>query len=178
MIWDCPPVQAIRIMNKQAHHRTILNSLCDAVRGIWDCIKMERNMRIHLSVTGYIIFLAFSLQLTHTEIAMLFITIAMVISLEMINTAIEKLCDFNQREISSRIRVIKDISAGAVLIAALFAVCVGVAILWRPSLWALIVGLVTTPGYLVALLCTLAAAFIFIFVGPVKIWNRINCKKK
>ena len=48
--------------------------------------------------------------------------------LEAINTAIEQLCDLYSTEANERIKKIKDISAGAVLIAALFAVCIAVVV--------------------------------------------------
>lgn len=53
-----------------------------------------------------------------------FICIGMVISLELVNSCIEKVCDMYKREYDERIRVIKDYSSGAVLVACFFALCV------------------------------------------------------
>ena len=62
--------------------------------------------------------------------------ITVVLTLEMINTAIEKLCDVVQPDYHPQIKIIKDIAAGAVLIAALGSIIIG-AIIFVPKIIAL-----------------------------------------
>lgn len=110
--------------------------------------------------------MAIALKLRPIEFAVLFLAIAVVLTAEMLNTAIEKLCDYSHKEYSGHIRLIKDISAGAVLVGAIFTVCVGFMLFWKPALWQLVLRIVTTPFYLIVSLCILAAAVLFIFWGP------------
>lgn len=154
--------------NNKNSRRTIADSFKAAFQGIWDCICSERNMRIHFSFMAYILFFAVVLHLDPTEYAVLFLTMALVLSTEMMNTAIEKQCDFIQTKLHPQIRMIKDIAAGAVLVAAIFAVSVGVALLWRPAFWQLLLRIITTPTQLALLLLSLILALMFIFWGPMK----------
>lgn len=149
--------------------RTVIHSLQDAGRGIWDGVRMERNLRIHITTACYVLFSASFLGLTRGEIAVLLLTIGSVITAEMLNTAVEKFCDFNQREYSPQIRLVKDVAAGAVFVAAVFAVAIGIVILCRPALPAFILLLVTTPLYCVLLAVSLILAWFFIFWGPIRI---------
>ncbi|RYZ49663.1 MAG: diacylglycerol kinase family protein, partial [Sphingobacteriales bacterium] len=67
-------------------------------------------------------------RLTRIEWACILFCIAMVIAMEMMNSAIEKTCNYMTREISPQIKVIKDISAGAVLICAIVSAIIGMLI--------------------------------------------------
>ena len=106
-----------------------------AFNGILYCIKNERNMRIHIAVMLCIVIFARFFKLTAVNWAILFLTFSIVISAEAINTAIEKLCDFVCKEKRRLIGIVKDVSAGAVLISAIFAVCVGVCTFWQPTVF-------------------------------------------
>lgn len=151
-----------------------MRSVADAFRGIWDCIKSERNMRIHFTASCYVIVCSFQLGLTRVEHAVLFLAIGGVLAAEMLNTSIEKLCDFNQKNYSHLIKIIKDIAAGAVLVAALISVVVGVFILLRPSLFDLALTILYTPFYLLLFVLSLIAAVFFVFWGPVKIADKLK----
>lgn len=122
---------------------------------------------------AYALFLAFALKLQRGEIAVLCITIAGVVSSEMLNTAIEKICDFTQKNFSRQIRIIKDIAAGGVLVAAISAVAVGIFLFLRPALWEFILAVLFTPVYLIVGLLTLAVSWFFIFWGPEKIGKKL-----
>lgn len=65
-----------------------------------------------------------------------FICIGMVISLELVNSCIEKVCDMYKREYDERIRVIKDYSSGAVLVACFFSLVVCLYVVIRRIVWA------------------------------------------
>ena len=104
--------------------RTIARSFADAFRGVGDCIRTERNMRIHLTMCVYVLFFASRIELTRGEMACLLLAIGSVVTAETLNTSVEKLCDFTQKHTNHLIRVIKDMAAGAVLICAVFAALV------------------------------------------------------
>ena len=182
MSWGCPRAPVIPTMHnpKNNQRRRIAQSFQDAFRGIADCVKMERNMRIHITVCFYIVVCACFIGLERGEFAALFLAIGAVISAEMFNTSIEKLCDFNQKNFNYHIKIIKDISAGAVLVSAFVAACVGFAILFRPELWNFLVMVVNTPQLFLLFLVTLVLAVIFIFIGPVCVADKLRAfwKKK
>lgn len=162
----------------QGGKRTLIDSFADAFRGIWDCIRSERNMRIHLSACCGVLFFAVRMGLSRGELACLALTIGMVVSAEAMNTAVEKLCDFTQKHWNPRIRVIKDIAAGAVLLTALAAVLVGAVLLFRPALWQALWEICRKPLSLMVFLLVIAADLVFIFAGPQRIADWFSGKKK
>lgn len=161
-------------MSDRSPRRTVLDSLRDAFRGIGGCLRTERNMRIHLTACLYVLALSSRLGLSRGEMGCILLAIGAVMSSEALNTALEKLCDFNQKSLNPRIRVVKDTAAGAVLLSALGAALVGVVILWRPSLWTSLWEIVSQPVSLCLFLGSLLAALVFIFAGPERIagWFR------
>ena len=123
-------------------------------------------MRIHLTACAFVLYFASQLSLSRGEMACLLLAIGMVMAAELLNTAVEKLCDFNQKSQNRYIRIIKDMAAGAVLLAAVAALLVGVVILFRPELWKLLWGIVTNPPRLGLLCVALTVAAGFVFLGP------------
>lgn len=99
-----------------------------AIEGIKQFFTSERNGRIQ-SVIAAAVFLAgllFSISMMEWLIIILFT--ALVLSLEMFNSALEKLCDKVNPEIDPQIKLIKDMAAGAVLWTSLLAVIAGMCI--------------------------------------------------
>lgn len=123
-------------------------------------------MRIHFIACVYVLFFASRLGLSRGEMACLILTIGCVMSAEAMNTAVEKLCDFTQKNLNPRIRVVKDVAAGAVFLCAFAAALVGVVILFRPELWTSLLAILTDPASCAVFLITLALALAFIFAGP------------
>jgi diacylglycerol kinase len=107
-----------------------------ALCGIIRFFRTEINARIHLAVTVVVIGASFLFSLSGTEVIMVVFSIAFVWITEMINTAIEKAMDYASIEIDPQIKLIKDIAAGAVLIAAITAMVVG-SIVFLPKLFSL-----------------------------------------
>ena len=105
-----------------------------ALAGIWYTVKTQRNAQIHLSIALIIVLLGLWLKLGLTEWAIIVLTTGFVLAAEMINTVIEAAMDYLTSEFDPRIKIIKDVAAGAVLIAALTAVIVGLLILGPPLL--------------------------------------------
>jgi diacylglycerol kinase len=96
----------------------MLKSFVFAFNGIKICFTSETNFKIHVLLAAVAVLLGVVFFISATEWAVIIFCIAFVISMEMINTAIEKLCDVVTKDIHPGIKKIKDISAGAVLVAA------------------------------------------------------------
>jgi diacylglycerol kinase len=105
-----------------------LRSLSFALNGLLHIIRYERNFQIHLGAFIGVCSAGFFFDITSSEWLVIILISALVMGLEAMNTAIEHLCDLYSTEANERIKKIKDISAGAVLISAIFAVCIGVAV--------------------------------------------------
>lgn len=105
---------------------SFIKSLKFAFRGIVHCIKNERNMRIHTVMTVYVFLFAPFFNLSIEKLAVLLLTISAVLTAEMVNTATEELSDLSAEDYNPMARIAKDVAAGAVLIASVFAVAVGI----------------------------------------------------
>lgn len=159
--------------------RTLADSFGDAARGALFAVKTERNMRIHVTAAVYVLFFAPFLGVSRGEYAALILAIALVITAEGFNTAIEMLCDYAQKSYNPFIGRTKDIAAGAVLVCSGFAAIIGFVVLWRPAeLWALVCAIFTSPIYCPLFVVIAALAVVFIFVGPVGIAGWFERKKK
>ncbi len=116
-------------------------SLGFALNGLLQLIRYERNFQIHVAAFIGVLALGIFFGISSMEWLVIFLISALVMGLEAINTAIEYLCDLYSIETDKRIKKIKDIAAGAVLIAAIFAVCIAVVVflpyvkrmLWKQS---------------------------------------------
>lgn len=108
-------------------------SFKNAFRGIWTAITSQTNIRIHVFAGSLVLFLAVYLKIPFAEILVLILTISLVLLAEMVNTSIEFLCDSVTLEHREYIKHAKDVSAGAVLLSAIFAVLIGL-IIFVPKL--------------------------------------------
>jgi diacylglycerol kinase (ATP) len=108
--------------------KKLLNAFVQAIKGIGFAVKSERNLRFHFIAVGSVVLLGFITNISGVEWVLILTLFGLVISMEMINTAIEKLCDVVQPEKDDRIRMIKDISAGAVLWTSLISLIAGLLI--------------------------------------------------
>lgn len=97
-----------------------------AYNGIKRLIVEEHNARIHVLGAIVAIILGIVLEITVAEWLWVALAIALVFITEMINTAIEAICDEVTKERRPTIKKAKDVAAGAVLVAAMFAVAVAV----------------------------------------------------
>jgi len=95
-----------------------------AFEGIFTLLKSEHNAWIHLVATILVVSAGFIFEINRFEWMIIVACIASVFALEAINTAIEKLADVVQPEKDDRIKRVKDLAAGAVLIAAIASVFV------------------------------------------------------
>ncbi|NLY21229.1 MAG: phosphatase PAP2 family protein [Tissierellia bacterium] len=103
----------------------LIDSFNYAVNGIITAVGTERNMKIHYATAIIVLTLSLFFDLSRVEFMILLLTISLVIVSELINTAIEKTIDMITEEYHPIAKIVKDISAGAVLIAAVNSVIVG-----------------------------------------------------
>ena len=104
-------------------------SFKNAIEGIKLAVRTQRNLRVHLVIGALIIFLSIILKINGVEFVLLFLTILIVLITELFNTAIEFTIDLISPEYNSIAKKAKDVSAAAVLIAALFALIIGLIVL-------------------------------------------------
>jgi diacylglycerol kinase (ATP) len=111
-----------------------------AFRGWWHVLRTQQNAWIHSVFATIVIAMGFWLGLKPLDWAVIVLTIAMVFTAEFINTAIEAVVDLASPVHHPLAKVGKDVGAGAVLVAALAGIVIGLLIL-GPPLWAKITSL-------------------------------------
>ena len=99
-----------------------------AAEGIFSCIRTERNIKIHLCAMLLVIIAGVLLKISITEWCICLVLCALVISLELVNTAVEAVVDLVTQEKHPLAKKAKDTAAGAVLAAAVFAAVCGILI--------------------------------------------------
>jgi diacylglycerol kinase (ATP) len=105
-------------------HRLIDSFNC-AVEGIIYVLKTQRNMRIHFAVGALVLVLALVLDLSRVDFLFICIAIFMMLFAEMVNTAAELTIDLISETYHPLARLVKDIGAGAALLAAINSVVIG-----------------------------------------------------
>jgi diacylglycerol kinase len=105
--------------------RRFIKSLSYALAGIKVAVGEQRNIQIHLTILLLVIATGLLLDINLNEWLAVILAAAIVISTEMINTAIEKTVDLASPEIHPLAKQAKDIAAGAVLVSVLFAIIIG-----------------------------------------------------
>jgi diacylglycerol kinase (ATP) len=112
--------------------RKWIQSANHAIEGILHAAKTQRHMRYHLYAAISILILSLVVGISWAEFAILIILSVVVLSVEMLNTAIEAITDILFKEYHAKAKEIKDIAAGAVMITAMGAVIIGYIILYEP----------------------------------------------
>jgi diacylglycerol kinase (ATP) len=110
-----------------------LKSVRFSLRGIWVLISTEASIKVQLFIALVAVVLGIYFNISITEWLIQSLMIAIVLVAESLNTGIEKLSDFVQSEYDEKIKLVKDISAGAVGIAAIFALLIG-GIIYLPKI--------------------------------------------
>ena len=105
----------------------LLNSFRAALHGLTLSVK-EQTIRIMIFITLLTVLLSIYLKINRIEQLIITFTIAIVLSLELLNTQIEKVLDVLKPTYDPKIKTIKDISAGAVLMSCLGAILIGILI--------------------------------------------------
>lgn len=111
--------------SKKFSVRDRIRSFRYAIAGLRRFIIREHNARIHVVATILVIIVARVLEVSATEWAILAVVTGLVWVAEILNTCVERLADHITKERHPEIGIIKDLAAGAVLVAAIAAVIVG-----------------------------------------------------
>lgn len=114
-----------------------LKSFKYAFNGLKILILEEHNARIHIFIAVCVLIAGFVFKLSAGEWIVIIWSIGMVVALEAINSAIENLADFVSPEKHDKIKKIKDLAAGAVLLGAMVAVIIGL-IVFLPKIIAIL----------------------------------------
>ncbi len=109
----------------------MLKSFSDAFRGIFLLLKTERNFQIHALALVVVVSAGCYFGINRFEWISIVLISALVMGLEGLNTALEKLCNEVSEERKESIRNIKDIAAGAVLIASIAALIIAGLIFYK-----------------------------------------------
>ena len=105
--------------------RSLLKSFIAAFAGIAFAFRRERNMRFHLFAAVLAILASAWLRVERWEFLLVLTAVFLVLITEMINTALERAVDLSTRKYNELAHSAKNVAAGAVLFAALFALLVG-----------------------------------------------------
>lgn len=114
--------------------QNLLEAFRCAFSGLWYTLRTQRNMRIHILIAAAVVILGLWLQLPADQWAILAATSGLVLVSEMINTVVEGIVDLSCPDYHPLAKTVKDAMAGAVVLAAIVAVVVGLLIL-GPPLW-------------------------------------------
>ncbi len=147
----------------------LLKSFVYAGNGILWCLKNERNMRAHFSLCVYMYSYLLCYDffvVSKTQWAIILLVNALVFSLEIVNTAVEKAVDMVTVEKHPLAKISKDAAAGAVLVSAIFAVVIGIVILYQPQAFSAMFQYYKENIYMLFILAaSLVVTFAFILKG-------------
>jgi diacylglycerol kinase (ATP) len=113
-----------------------LKSLKFALLGAYKLVSTEHSIMVQFTLGIIVTIAGFYFEISKTEWLFQTLAVGLVLSIEGLNTAVEKIADFIHPEFHSRIGFIKDIAAGAVFFAAMTALLIG-AIIYIPIIRAL-----------------------------------------
>jgi len=99
-----------------------------AFNGLRILLREEHNARVHVFISICVIVAGFVLEVSINEWLFLILSIGLVLTLEIINSSIENISDFVSPEKHEKIKIIKDLSAAAVLVGAITASVIGLLI--------------------------------------------------
>lgn len=140
----------------------IFRSFGYAFQGIFRTILEERNFRIHLVAVCLVTWFSVLYEVTTGQAMVLVILFGIVLSLELINTAVEHAVDLATTEQHPLAKKAKDASAGGVLIGAIVSVIVAVLMFRDPVHWSFVFKKMTTPLGIVSLVIFVILALFFV----------------
>lgn len=113
---------------KSLDKKKLRNSFKYAFSGIKLCIKDEQNMLIHFTVATLVIICGFIFKISKIEWIICLMLIGIVMMMELLNTAIENVCDAVTDKENKYIKIAKDTAAGAVLVISIISAIIGLMI--------------------------------------------------
>ncbi|MEO9513644.1 MAG: diacylglycerol kinase family protein [Flavobacteriaceae bacterium] len=112
-------------MPRESFIKNRIKSVGYALKGMFLLLRTEASIKIQFVLAVVVTAAGFYFNISNTEWMIQLIAIGMVMGIEGLNTAVEKISDFIQPENDPKIGFIKDISAGAVMIVAILASLIG-----------------------------------------------------
>lgn len=140
----------------------LLKSFFYAARGIWQCIKNERNFRIHIVAAVSVIAFSVMYGTAADAYPRLIIVIAAVMSAEAVNTAVEKAVDLQNKR-NKTAEIAKDAAAGGVLISAVGSVAVAVFTFNDTDRLKEVLFKFADPAHLICLIVYIIICVLFVF---------------
>ena len=119
--WDLEIITMIKI-------KRLYKSFIYAFRGLGKTLKEEQNLQIQSIVGLVVIILGWYFRIEVEEWLILIVVIGLVILMELVNSAVERITDVLKPRLDSYVKEIKDIMAAAVMLASVIAVTVGLII--------------------------------------------------
>ncbi len=107
----------------------IVKSFSNAMKGIFLAFRTERSFRIQLFIGLTVLAVSFLFSITRAEQSLLFLCVGAVLVLELLNSSVERLVDLFKPRLHEYARDVKDLMAGAVLLASICSAVIGIAIL-------------------------------------------------
>lgn len=123
--------------NTVVQKQRLQSAFVNAINGMLHFFRADRNGRIHLGAAIAVVLAGFTFHVVAMEWIILIGCITAVISFEMINAVIEKLCDMVHEEFHATIKYIKDVSAAAVLFVSMASIVIA-AIIFIPKIISLL----------------------------------------
>ena len=121
-------------MPKESLFINRIKSVGFALKGMFLLLRTEASIKVQFVIALFVTGAGFYFNISAIEWSIQLLAIGLVMGIEGINTAIEKLADYVQPEYDKKIGLIKDISAGAVMIVSILASIIG-AIIYAPKLF-------------------------------------------
>ena len=119
--WDLEIITMIKI-------KRLYKSFTYAFRGLGKTLKEEQNLQIQSIVGLVVIILGWYFRIEVEEWLILIVVIGLVILMELVNSAVERITDVLKPRLDSYVKEIKDIMAAAVMLASVIAIIVGLII--------------------------------------------------
>lgn len=108
----------------------LLKSYSYAIKGLFKTFHEEQNLKIQTFASLVVLILGFYFSISRIEWAILTLVVCLVLTAEVINSAVERITDVLKPRINTYVKEIKDIMAAAVLLSSIAAIIVGVIIFW------------------------------------------------
>lgn len=125
---------------KSKDKRTFKGSVKNCLDGISYVTKSEKNFKREIALGIIALILSYILKIDKIEFIIILTMICLVLTAEIINTAIERTVDLVTKEYHELARIAKDVSAGSVLVTSTFALIIGI-IIFMPKIITLLGGL-------------------------------------
>lgn len=119
---------------RQPKKNPLYKSFGYAFEGIFTGIRKERNMKIHCLMMGCVSIAGLIFHISGIEWCICLVLFGLILSLELVNTAVEAVVDLVTEEKKPLAKLAKDTAAGAVLIAAIMAAAAGL-VIFIPKVW-------------------------------------------